>query len=445
MNAGVHIDIKNVILALFTTILIAGAIVFLSTREAWAGEFKFGFSTSLAEKYDDNIYLDEHDEEDDFITSLTPAVSVSYLTEATNLSLSYHPEFEFYAENSDENDTNHSGEFNLNSKLTPRLNLTVTDSLVFTPAEDTAGEELRGHRRGSRSNDSDQLNNFFNTALSYQLFHATSVHAGFSHSLEDYEESEYQDSDEYSYELGMDHRLTGSDTIFCSYRYRRMFYEDDKSLRSYRRRPGYGGENDTDVQSISIGETHQFPRGLALTVSAGIELIDEEHEDNETEWSGNASLTKDFRTGSLGLSFSRSVSTSGGVGGTSISNTLSLTGKKDFTRHTGGSLNTFFSTRESISGNEVDNEECGLILGVDHQISRRLSSALSGSFIRQNSDGWGEGDTDSYRARANVSYLIRPNCSAYCSYSYYQQNGRDSTEEDYENNIVTLGIKITWF
>ncbi len=445
MNTGIPQNIKNVILTLFITIFIAGTIVFLSTREAWAGEFKFGFSTSLAEKYDDNIYLDEHDEEDDFITSLTPAVSISYLTENTNLSLSYHPEFEFYAENSDENDINHSGAFNLNSQLTPRLNLTVTDSLVFTPAQDTAGEGLREHRRGSRSNDSDQLNNFFNTALSYQLFHATSVHAGFSYSLENYEESEYQDSDEYSYELGMDHRLTGSDTIFCSYRYRRMFYEDDKSLRSYQRRPGYGGENDTDVQSISIGETHQFPRGLSLTVSAGIELIDEEHEDSETDWSGSASLTKTFRTGSLGLSFDRSVSTGEGEGGTVVRNSLDLTGRKDFTRHLAGSLSTFFSTEESTSGDETDNEEWGLILGVDHQISRRLSSALSGSFIRQNSDGWGEGDTDSYRARANVNYLIRPNCSAYCSYSYYQQNGRDSTEEDYEDNIVTLGIKITWF
>ncbi len=59
MNAGIHLDIKNVILALFTTILIAGAIVFLSTREAWAGEFKFGFSTSLSEKYDDNRFSRE--------------------------------------------------------------------------------------------------------------------------------------------------------------------------------------------------------------------------------------------------------------------------------------------------------------------------------------------------------------------------------------------------
>lgn len=437
-------NIKNVVPALFVAIFIAGVIPAPSIQVAFAGEFKYGFSTSLAEKYDDNIYLNEHDEEDDFITAFTPDISIAYLTENTSLSLRYHPEFEFYADNSGENDVNHRGSLDFNSMLTPKLRWTVSDNLIFTPAQNTAGEELRRHHRTSRSNDSDQLNNFFNTVLSYQLFHATSVHAGFSYNLENYDESDYQDSDEYTYELGVERRLTGSDTIFCNYRYRRLLYKDDKSLKSYRRRPWYGEENDTDVQSVTIGETHRFPRELVLTVSAGVEFIDEEHEDNDTDWSGRVSLTKAFRTGSLSLSFNRSISTGSGEGGTVVRNSLDLTGRKDLTRHLTGNFTAICYTEKSVSGDETDSENRELILGIDYQISRRLSSALSGSFMKQDSDGWGEGDIDSYRAGINLNYLIRPNCSAYCSYSYYQHDGRDPYEEDYEDNLVIVGIRINW-
>ena len=445
MSIGIYRNINNIIFIVFTVTYIAGVILVLSTEGVWAGEFKFGFSTSLSEEYDDNIYLDEHDEEDAFITSFTPSLSVSYLTKDTSLTAHYSPQFEFYAGKTHENRTNPNGTFNFNSQLTPKLNLTVTDSLIFTPGQEIAGEELRERGRRTGSNTSDRINNFFNTALSYQIFHATTIRGGFGYRLEDYDKSEYQDSDEYSYELGVNHQLTGNDDIFCSYRYRRMFYDDDKSLRSYRRRPGYGGENDTDVQSISIGETHQFPKKLVLTISAGIELIDEENERNETDWSGQVGLTKTFRTGSLSLIFDRSISPSGGVGGTSVRDNIRLTGKKDFTRHLGGSFSTFFSTEKSTSGDETDSENWGLILGTDYKISRRLTSALSCSFIRQNSKGWGEGDTDDYRAGANINYLILPNCTAYCSYSYYQQSGSDPTEEDIKDNVISVGINVTWF
>jgi len=423
----------------FIVILLVG-VTFQSAQEGKAGEFEFDFSTSLAERYDDNIYLTEDDEEEDFITSLTPGFSISYLTPSTNLTASYNPEFEFYAQNSDENDINHNGTLNLDSKITPRLNLSVTDNLTFTPGQDVDQEELRERRRSYRSYASDRLNNFFNTTLSYQIFHATTIRGGFSHSFENYDESEYQDSEEYSYELGVDHQLTGRDTIFSNYRYRRILYDDNNHGWL-----GYGEENDADVQSFNIGISHRFPRQLLLTVSGGVDFIDEEHEDNETEWSSRVSLAKDFRHGSLGLSFHREVSPSSGEGGTTVNDTVDLTGRKEFTRHLSGNFTAFFSTEKSVSEDETDNEDWGLILGTGYQISRRLTGDLSGSFIRQNSKGLEEGDTDNYRARANINYVILQNCNAFCSYSYYQQNALDPIEEDIEDNLILVGITVKWF
>jgi|GEM_PF-3042626 len=436
--------IKKGLIIIILAIPLIGIILSPSAIEAKTGKFDFGLSTSLSEKYDDNIFLDEHDEESDFITSLRPRLSLSYLTDNTNLIASYSPSFEFYAHNPDENDVNHNGSLDLSTQLAPRLNLTMTDHLVFTRGEDIEREELRTAGRISRGSNSDQTSNFFKTTLSYQIFPATSLRGGFSYTIEKYDESEYQESDEYSYELGIDHRLTSRDTIFSNYRYRRIFYDDDESLRYHQIRPGYQGENDTDTQSVSVGISHRFNRGLTMSISGGIVMIDEENEDDETNWNGSFTLNKNFRTGSAGLNFNRSVSTSGGVGGTSIFNTIDLTGKKDFTKCLSGSLIIYFLDEESTAGDEVDNEDWGLILGTGYKFSRSLTGSLSYSFIQQNSKGWGEEDSDKYNVRASLNYLFSSKCSAFCSYQYYQKNALNALEEDIGSNIFTLGINITW-
>ena len=125
---------------------------------AHAGEFQFTSSVSLAETYNDNIDLEpERNEEDDFITYLTPSFSLSYLTQKTDLRATYSPSFLFYAENSGENEVNHNADLDFNARLTRRLSVSATDSLAFIPAEDITGREA-----GDRSYPSDQINNTFN-------------------------------------------------------------------------------------------------------------------------------------------------------------------------------------------------------------------------------------------------------------------------------------------
>lgn len=421
-------------LSLQLSVSLIGAMLCLLATDAKAGEVEFGFSTSLSERYDDNIELEEKDfEEEDYITSFTPNLSISYVTPGTDLTLIYNPAIEFYAKNSDEDEVRQNGNLNLNSQLTPRLNLTSTDVLSFTPGQDIAREEEFEERgRRSRSYASDRLSNVFNTTLSYQILQITSMRGGFSYSFDNYDRSEETDSDEYSFNFGIDHQLTGNDTLFSNYRYRMMRYDGDE-------------ENDTDVQSVTIGATHQFPRALSLTISGGVSWIDEDNEDRETDWNGHVSLSKDFRTGSLSLSFDREVSPSSGDGDTTVANTYNVTGIKEFSRHLTGTLSAYFSTDESISGDEVDTEDRGVILGSTYQFSRRLTGTLSCSFIQQNSLVQGEGDTDSYRGRVYIDYLLGPRWSIFSSYRYYQQNALDPIEDDIENNVLEVGIRVTWF
>ncbi len=431
-------DNSNII-TWFTLLPIAGLILTLLVQPVKAYEFDFGFSTSFSEEYDDNIFLTESNEEEDFITSVTPSFSLACSTQSTNFAANYRPKIEFYAGNSDENETRHNGNFTLDSQLTPRLSFRMMDTLIFTNARDVVweGEGDREHHLRSRSYASNQLSNYFNSTLFYQIFHSTSLRGGVSYRLVSYDRSEEVDSEELGCTLGIDHQLSRRDTIFFNYRYRRMLYDDDRPNWEER-------DNDTDVQSVSIGETHRFFRELVSTIAVGVSLIDEEHEDKETDWNAQASLAKDFKTGNLIFSFSRDVSPGSGQGGTTVTSIVRVGGRKAFTKHLSGNFSINFTDEESISGGGIDNEDWGMVLGCDYQYSRRLTGDLSCSFIKQNSNGSVGGDTDNYRARAGINYNICPKWNAFCHYNYYQQNALDHIETDVENNVFLLGIRIDW-
>jgi hypothetical protein len=412
--------------AIIYIVVVLGTLNFLIQRVV-AGEFEFANSISLSESYNDNIYKEASEEEEDLITSLTPGFTLSYITQKTNLRAAYSPELQFYANNSDENDINHSANLGFNSRLTKKLTVMVVDNLVFIPAYEALGREV-----GARSYASDQWNNKLNATLSYRMFRYTSLRLESSYRFVDYEKNYLEDSYEYSYVMGIDHELTDRDILSFNYEYRSLFYD---------------WENDADIQSISIGETHEFAKGLVLGASGGIELIDEEDEESKSDWSAGLSITKNFRRANMGLAYNRRTSISEGAGGTSVIQPISLNGRKEFSKRFNGNFKCFFSTQESTAGDDVDNEDYGLKLGSSYEFTKRLNGTIACSYIYQNSEGSEGEDTKSYRGRIGAVYLIRPLFSTFFSYSYYQQNILDQdekVEEDMINNIFTAGIQVTW-
>lgn len=407
-------------------------VVFLGTlsffiQKGVAGQFDFTNSVSLTESYNDNIYLETVDEVDDLITSLTPGFTLSYITKKTNLRAAYSPELQFYTNNSDENDVNHNANLGFNSRLTKKLTVMVVDDLVFTPAQEALGREV-----GVRSYASDQVDNNLNGTLSYRMFRYTSLRLGTSYRFVDYEKIYLEDSYEYSYGMGLDHELAESDILSFNYNYRRLFSDR---------------ERDTDIQSISIGETHEFAKGLVLSVSGGLGLVAEEDEESKTAWNAGLSITKKFRRANMGLAYNRNVSASEGIGETSVNQTIGLNGTRQFTKKLNGDFTLFFSTQESVIGDDVDNEDYGVILGSSYGFTEKLKGTIACSYICQNSYGLEGNDTESYRGRVGAAYLIRPLFNAFFSYNYYQQNILNQYEEveaDIINNLFTAGIQITW-
>jgi hypothetical protein len=88
----------------------------------------------LEERYDDNLFLTQTNEEDDFVTTLSPGVNLSYLTPTENLSLDYELQRVVYADFSELDYTGHRGTLEAHKDFGPRLGAGVKE--LFIRSED---------------------------------------------------------------------------------------------------------------------------------------------------------------------------------------------------------------------------------------------------------------------------------------------------------------------
>ena len=87
---------------------VVGMILFTGTPAYTQTRFEVTPMISVSETYDDNIFLTETNKVSDYITVVTPGISMNLLQEHTSLQLRYAPSFYRYADRDDQNSTAHS-------------------------------------------------------------------------------------------------------------------------------------------------------------------------------------------------------------------------------------------------------------------------------------------------------------------------------------------------
>src|SRR5437660_57774 len=105
-------------------------------------------SLSLGERYDDNISETSTHKQHDFITVLSPGIRAQYLTPAptlgTQFDFDYRADFEFFHDNTDQNNIAHRLSLTLASPLASFLQVNLRELLVVTeePFARDANERL---------------------------------------------------------------------------------------------------------------------------------------------------------------------------------------------------------------------------------------------------------------------------------------------------------------
>jgi hypothetical protein len=118
----------------FVVFAIAAIIQFLTSDCFAQRQIEFIPGVSVRETYDDNIFLDNRNEQSDYITSASLPLRLNVLSEHTKLSLNYTPSYAWYSEFSENNTWRHAGAVGWDQKLTEYVSLRLSD--VYINSED---------------------------------------------------------------------------------------------------------------------------------------------------------------------------------------------------------------------------------------------------------------------------------------------------------------------
>ena len=79
-------------------LLILSVIVFSINSTGFAFQFQFTPRISASEQYTDNVFLSEKNEEEEFITRVSPGFTAELIGKTGRVEVSYDPTYEFYDE-----------------------------------------------------------------------------------------------------------------------------------------------------------------------------------------------------------------------------------------------------------------------------------------------------------------------------------------------------------
>ena len=145
---------------------------------------------SLAGTYDDNVfYLTDENKVDDFVTSISPGVSLQYgqnLLDSNFIGLDYTLTQNWYAENSDISSDNHAVTFAINYQKEGKFKLSGTDSIrldnTILSGRERSTSFIKGKRLVERSYFNDQYR------FDYILSPKTSLYSSLGYDSVDYDE-----------------------------------------------------------------------------------------------------------------------------------------------------------------------------------------------------------------------------------------------------------------
>jgi len=398
--------------------------------EAFTEPFQFQWEAriSVAEQYDDNVTLTADAKEHDWITFLTPGLTLSLIKEETEASLSYDFSLMKYARDDERSRVRHylslTGFEGI--RVSERVALDLDAGLVISedpfeiapPGEDVT--DIRDTRtRYYRTELGGRINYFFGPE--------DSVYVGFTHFMLLGEDPGSNDRQSYVPSAGLDYWFSLLYGTHIDYSYRKAEYdltenyEEQLGTASLIRRFNPRTEGNLsytyngldydgpsvgyDVHAATLGISHEFSGATAGSLSGGYFIVVPEEGDSRGEPMGTISFTH-----------------------TSPRSSLTLDGAAGYRRQ-------FFQTANlgiSLFGRAS--------VTFTYQLMQRLSVYLEGAYFRDEYlETSPESKVDNWRGRTGLQYLVLRWLFGAIRYEYRQRES-DIEGGSYVSNRVTISI-----
>jgi hypothetical protein len=328
----------------------------------------------VREEYNDNIFLSNSNRESDFITAFTPGLTLTAQQPGFNLTAGYNVTAEIYAQHSELNNAANRHNFlaSVSYAGTPRLTLGLTEVFAYDKNSNAASVEgVSSGRRGTMSN-------VFAPTMDYQLTQRTTWRVLASYGLERFSGSGGRDADTYRFGTGLAFTVTPRFNLTGGYDFGYFDIEDEEKATTHTPR---------------LGGTYQLTPTLSASLSGGPSFRIAEDGDTSVSPSISASLSQTTSWGSMSLSYSRAISTSSGLGGTSDNQTIAgdLT-VSTLARGLAVSFTPRYMTFEASGGSQLRGNVNALTLNLSlrYQLARYVSLVGGYTFFDQHADGSGQ-------------------------------------------------------
>ncbi len=344
-------------------------------------------SVTAREIYDTNPLLRGSDSMDeDFITEISPGITLVIDKRGYTLDAFYRMDSISYHDEPANNYLAHSAGLGIDAELARGTTLAVNETFRATKDSLSAMEE------GIQTSRSDILYNTVSLDIVHRLGPAASLRLGAANSISGFEDPALNDTRTDTASIGANYNLNEKRSTSLTYTFSNYSF-------------GAGeGVNHTKTHGLSAGLDEEISPTLSFGLSLGVVYTPDLSDD--LDWTAEANLTKTLKNTTASLVYRRSVSNSSGL--------------SDEIR---------FNDRVEV--------------GLSHEFSHSISTAISGALTKSRSKPSGAVDLDSYSAGLSVSWQPYPWMTAGLGYTKFRQFSEGLGASDLERDRAYLNFTLT--
>ena len=367
---------RGAYIPLFAVLVFWGALSSGCPALAAQRDVKVSVSSKVA--YDDNIFYDEDARRDDFVTTISPGVSLDYLTERTQVRAAARLDWIRYHQLDEFNDLDQDLSLSIRQSLDPRTSIEVNADWKIDSQTDRDFDET-GLIYGTEKRQIWSLS----TGLTRSHTEVASSRVSFSLQGEDYETGNHDEVTAYGASYGFFRGLNERTTLRAFLNY---------SLQDY-------AAARIDKVSATLGAEWNFNERLRFSCDLGgrwtrsqqdrtvfffdgfnIYQFTEQVEDDE--WGGVAklSVTQRYHSGQASMTFSHDLETASGNSSSTERTGFGFSASRRFSRSWIGRFASSYYMNQSVGDsrgtNKIDATSLSLSPSIRYQFSPELAFDL---------------------------------------------------------------------